>query len=236
MNFEKLEWDSNFLKFNVAKVSLKITDVDINEIIEKAKKQKIKLIYFFINPDNKYFIKKIINEKGLLVDEKITFSQSILNDEITFIDSNIELYKDNKITKELIDIAIQTAEFSRFRVDKNFDEDLYKKMYTIWIENSIYKKMANTIYVYKIKNKINGLITLKDKKHTGTISLIGVNNTERGKNIGSKMIKTAIIYYKNKNIKEIEVVTQKANKLACKFYEKNNFSIKSVQNIYHLWL
>lgn len=38
------------------------------------------------------------------------------------------------------------------------------------------------------------------------------------------------------NVSVIYFVTQKANKLACKFYEKNEFTIKSVENIYHIWI
>jgi ribosomal protein S18 acetylase RimI-like enzyme len=35
---------------------------------------------------------------------------------------------------------------------------------------------------------------------------------------------------------EVQVVTQKANILACNFYKKNGFNLIETINVYHLWV
>lgn len=70
----------------------------------------------------------------------------------------------------------------------------------------------------------------------GNLSLIGVDQSVRGQNKGSKLVNATFYHYSQKNIFDNEVVTQKANHLACKFYEKNGFGIKNIVNIYHIWL
>lgn len=34
----------------------------------------------------------------------------------------------------------------------------------------------------------------------------------------------------------VNVATQKCNKIACHYYEKNGFYVEDVTNIYHIWL
>mgnify|MGYP002355965114 CR=1 FL=1 len=63
-----------------------------------------------------------------------------------------------------------------------------------------------------------------------------VDQTVRGQSIGSKLINATFFHYSKIGIFDIEVVTQKDNQLACNFYEKNNFKIKNIENIYHLWI
>jgi ribosomal protein S18 acetylase RimI-like enzyme len=43
-------------------------------------------------------------------------------------------------------------------------------------------------------------------------------------------------YYYKRNIEIVEVATQKANEGACRFYNAIGFEIKSIVNVYHLWI
>jgi len=51
-----------------------------------------------------------------------------------------------------------------------------------------------------------------------------------------KLMKAAESYFIQHNISEIDVVTQKFNIPACRFYEKNGYSIKNIEYVFHLWL
>ncbi len=84
---------------------------------------------------------------------------------------------------------------------------------------------------------MKGLIYLKDINHkTGSISLIGVDQGYRGEQIGTKLIEKATSYFSKLGKKEVQVVTQKANVLACNFYTKNGFQMIDTVNVYHLWI
>ena len=81
------------------------------------------------------------------------------------------------------------------------------------------------------------MVYLKEIDETkGSISLIGVDQGYRGEQIGTKLIHQAIAHFNNLGKKEVQVVTQKANVLACNFYTKNGFQIIDTVNVYHLWL
>jgi len=234
MKYEILQWDSEFFGFKIARIDNFTSQKDFEQLLEELKLQEVKLAYCIASPQNNK-ANETFSKFANLVDKKTTFYQKIEPKQYQ-LDSNIEIYNQNTLTPELIELALQSGEFSRFKVDKNFPAGSFEKLYTKWIENSVNKQFDDAVYVYKIENKIVGLLTLKDKQNIGTISLIGVDQSVRGQNIGSKLIQKTFYHYSQKNIFDIEVVTQLDNHLACKFYEKNNFKIKNIQNIYHLWL
>jgi dTDP-4-amino-4,6-dideoxy-D-galactose acyltransferase len=66
--------------------------------------------------------------------------------------------------------------------------------------------------------------------------LLAVDENQRGKAIGKKLVGAALAYFRDNKVTSVEVVTQKANNAACRFYETCGFKIKSILNIYHLWI
>jgi dTDP-4-amino-4,6-dideoxy-D-galactose acyltransferase len=73
-------------------------------------------------------------------------------------------------------------------------------------------------------------------ENSGSIGLIAVDENQRGKAIGKKLIGAGLQYFYDHKITSVDVVTQKSNYLACRFYESCGFKIKSIVNIYHLWI
>lgn len=234
--FEILEWDTQFFGIKIAKINDFKSEEEFYDILNEIKRNKIKLLYFFIEPDDIYRNSILLKNNAILVDEKITYKLNIENIHIADNFQHIKFYSNNELTQDLINISIQTSEFSRFRIDKNIGDSFCDKLYTKWIENAVNKHFNDAIYVYSENGRIEGLVTLKSIADSGSISLIGVDAKSRGKNIGTLLIKKSIVHYQEMNINYIEVVTQKANALACKFYEKNGFTIQSIKNIYHLWV
>ena len=234
--FEIVEWDSNFFDFKVAKINQFDTIEELELISEELKSNRIKLAYVFSKPNSK--MNAILKQVNVfLADEKVTFSckidEIIENEE----DSFIEEYQDFIVTDKMLDIAIQTSEYSRFRVDANFKNEEFKKLYYQWIKNAVEHQENGKLFVYQEKKTLKGLIYLKEiNDNIGSISLIGVDEGYRGEQIGTKLISHANFYFSNLGKKEVQVVTQKANVLACNFYTKNGFQIIDTVNVYHLWL
>ena len=234
--FEIVEWDSTFFGLKVAKVNPFDSMEEFNVIKKELTSNQVELAYVFSEPNSKMdVILKQVN--AFLADEKVTFSCKI--DEISdnLDDSFIEEYQDAIVTDKMLDIAIQTSQYSRFRVDANFKNEEFKKLYYQWIKNAVEDRNTGKLFVYQENTVLKGLIYLKEiNDKIGSISLIGVDEGYRGEQIGTKLIEKATSYFSKLRKNEVQVVTQKANALACNFYTKNGFQIIDTVNVYHLWL
>ena len=234
--FEILKWDSDFFNFKVAKINTFDSKEVYQDILEDLKRQNIKLAYCFTTPGS--FMDKILEvDSAILVDQKVTYSRPINRENNEVSDVNILAYSKGIVTDKMVDIAIQTSEHSRFRVDVNFQNEEFKKLYYQWIKNAVEDIHGGQLFTYQEVETLKGLIYLKEINHKiGIISLIGVDKEARGEQIGTKLINQSMAYFNKLGKKEVQVVTQKANVLACNFYEKNGFEIIDTVNVYHLWI
>lgn len=235
--FQFLDWDSNFFGFKVAKVSSSLTNEDEFHSLEQLlKENNVRLVYLFVEPGTK--MDTLLQSKDVfLADEKVTYSKTINLKSDIIVDENIQLNDEKQVSEKMLEIAIQTSEYSRFRIDEKLPQNSFKELYFKWIQNAVNDKENGKLFVYKDEDTLKGLIYLKEiNEKIGSISLIGVDQGYRGEQIGSKLIHQCDAYFKSIYKEEVQVVTQKANELACRFYEKNGFIVKDVTNVYHWWL
>ena len=236
--FQLLKWDSELFGFKVANILISTPTLEeFERIFENLKKQQIRLAYWQTSPKFKFQDEIAKKCSGLLVDLKTTFSKELSDrKEITTeIDDSIVLFSDTIVNKQMIELSLQCGEYSRFRVDPNVPYPIFDKLYTLWIEKSVSKELADDILIYKKENTIAGLATVYTNESIGHIGLIGVDKHYRGMGIGNKLIAAAINYFNKAECNSIEVVTQGKNIAACALYEKNGFYIKSQTNYYHFW-
>ena len=235
-HFDILDWDSKFFGYKIASIhALKLESGDLNSLIKELGNNDIKLSYCFINPEDEVSINTMKNSSGILVDEKVTFSIQGFKEDVP-VDPSIKPYHLTYPTEKLKLLALQSGLYSRFKIDPNFKNNEYENLYIEWITNSVKKKIAVENLIYSDGSDEKGFISLAVKNNMGSIGLIAVDESERGKSIGRKLIYATFIYFKKKGIDKIEVVTQSANKTACLFYESLGFKVKSIINIYHLWI
>ena len=235
--FKILEWDSKFFGYKIASIrdsDLKLKELDI--IMKELKLQGVRLAYCFVSPEDEISNSNLKKVSGLLVDEKITFSIRITETDIYTGSNFIKPYNLNYTSEKLKSIALQSGIYSRFKVDSNFRNNEYERLYTEWIDKSVQREIAEEVLVYLENEDEKGLIALGLRGNTGSIGLLAVDNAERGKSIGKKLVHSALIYFKEKGVNIVEVVTQAENKGACGFYRSLGFEVKSIVNIYHLWI
>ncbi|WP_052444798.1 GNAT family N-acetyltransferase [Flammeovirga sp. OC4] len=218
---ERLSWDSNFFEIEVYKTFF---NNNLNNIIETV---SFDLLYLISN--SKIDINSI-NRPIQLVDKKVTFYKQ-LQDIKT--DRNTEVISVNQCNNKLINLSIQSSEFSRFRIDDKINNNKVDELYTKWIENSLKRKLSFEVLTYSDEYK--GLITLGEKNNRADIGLLAVDNKSRGLGIGKSLIKEAERTCILKNYKELQVVTQLDNILACNFYKSQGFIIDKIEYIYHIW-
>ena len=233
IKIENLEWDSNLFQLSIGKIEIK-DKVSCNIFLNSnlIEKESFDLFYIFDYLCNENLISKFNKN---IVDEKITYCQTLKNDSIYIPDENISSILNTPLIDKILDLAFQSGEFSRFRIDPKIGIDNFEKLYKIWIENSLNGNNAFEVLSYIENNEILGIITLGIKNNIGDIGLLAVDTNTRGKSIGSKLLEFAFSIFQEKNINEVQVVTQKNNKIACNFYLKNNFKFQSQVNIYHIW-
>jgi dTDP-4-amino-4,6-dideoxy-D-galactose acyltransferase len=225
MEITRLKWDSDFFGYEVS--AAKNFTGSLEEI-QKLQADKSRLIYAFSSQKlddlpNNFF----------LADEKIILGSNLIENSNILQDTAIVELKEN--TTELIDLALQSGEFSRFKVDPNFVNREYERLYVKWIENSFLPEKNTHVFAYKKADKILGFISLVNKENRSEIGLFAVSSRARGLGIGSKLIEKAFFESKRNGATEISVVTQGQNLQAMSFYLKNKFSVLSKNYIYHIW-
>lgn len=234
--FQKLQWDSNFFGYNIAKLSqASLTSSSLDSVLLDLKEKKFRLVYEFVDPSDEASNKAAIEAGGLLVDTKVIYLKNLSTETFSNIPQVIS-YIGHEMSAQLQSLAIQSGEYSRFRLDPHFTQDEFKKLYTEWIHASLQGKIAKEVLVYRENEKELGVLVIGEKDGRCDIVLLAVDQTSRGKSIGSKLMQQAFHQAKVMGYNEIQVVTQKANKIACSFYEKSGFQKEKETNVYHFWL
>ncbi len=215
---KKLDWDSIFFKKEIGICNVLNHDVKFNF------PSRFDLVYIFSDKELFY------NGFPSCIDKKVVFKKMLSTDK-NEAESKVEIYE-GELNPELIDLAIQSGVYSRFKLDEKLSP-FYESLYTLWIKNSVESDFADYILIYRLKTKIIGFLTLKEKETYFQIGLISVSKEHRGKGIASALLDKVDSIVRN--TKEIRVVSQLDNTSACNLYLKNGYSQMSLTYIYHLW-
>ena len=224
---QHLEWDSEFFNLKIGKC------FDISEmIVNQMYLDNFDLLYVFVDEPSAEQLMLLQENNANLVDSKVVFHK--------FLDSKrdhvmLSEFKSTDSLSQIVELAIQSGHKSRFKLDENFEEEKFEEMYKIWINKSVNDKSATKVFVYRDHKKLGGFVTVDISNSVGTIGLIAVDESLRGRGIGAKLVKQVESFLLQSNISELEVTTQLDNNGACEFYKQLGFKIKETTNIYHLW-
>lgn len=231
MEIRKLEWDSEFFGLQIGRVDLQTLDdaVDL-ALMHYDLKFQYDLLYVF-------------SKEGLsfdaigaeLIDEKVLYGKPCEPRERY---NDISFYKQDVPSEDLYRLALVSGGYSRFKLDGRLPQGCYERLYTRWIENACPKDGTNKqILTYlDAQNVAKGMITIDHQGELGHIGLVAVDADCQHQGIGGKIMSSLDGYLYGLGVKTLEVPTQKVNKDACRWYEKNGFKVKSVTPIYHWWL
>jgi len=228
---EKLKWDSDFFKLSIGQANVK----NQNEIEYGITLDGFDLVYVvsdillnrtiqFSYHGTKVKFRKILIEENIIPDINI---QHLDND---YYNAHQDVIKN---------IAYMSGHFSRFNLDSRFGRERFLRLYNQWIENALSHIHDNIFIVYK-QNLTNipvafltGMINIDSE--VSKVGLLGVDENERGKRIGSSLLKYFEKEAMNYNQREIEIYTQTENSDACRFYNSMGYNKENIQYIYHLW-
>lgn len=231
MDIRVLQWDSDFFGLRIGRADLqtKADALELRAMHEELKRQ-FDLLYVF-DPNAIGFEA----EGARLVDEKILYSKPC---EPRKQFSDVAFFQGATPSDDLYRLALVSGGYSRFKLDERLPKGSYERLYNRWIENACPKEGTNKqILLFKDEQNVaRGMITIDHQGELGHIGLVAVDTEVQHQGIGGKIMSTLDGYLFERGIKTLEVPTQKANSDACRWYEKNGFTIQSVLPIYHWWL
>lgn len=226
---EFLKWDSHFFRKRIGRYYVSSKEM-AEQLLQSIHKSDYDLIYLIDTDASIELEKKLILNGLTVIDRKIIFTKEV---DPNIIKQDI-VTEAKEIHPDLVSIAIQSGEFSRFKLDPKLNSR-FKDLYKLWISKSIEKKFDDQVFIIKNENSIQSLITVKSEDNLAKIGLFAVDYNSRGQGLGSKLLKQVENWSSLQKVKTLEVATQKENLVACSFYSKYGFKIKEIHNIYHLW-
>ncbi|MCC6384290.1 MAG: GNAT family N-acetyltransferase [Bacteroidia bacterium] len=237
--YKKLEWDTKFLGYPVAQlIPLTFEPSHLANILNELKGKGFRLVYWPSAVSSQKEIDITRSLGGKFVGTKVLYSRNIENYSFKYAVNKLYLmpYNQPEAEDQLIRLAIESGMFSRFKTDDQFGFNTFRKLYTIWIQDSVQKKIAKEVIVSRHMNDITGLITLGEKTNRGDIGLVAVNSKYRGYGISNLLIEYALNWFKNNGYQSVQVATQGNNRPACLLYEKFGFKQEVKTTFFHFWL
>jgi len=230
-----LKWDSEFFGFKIGSIEFR-NNFDfcyLHDVLKSSGDYKCFYLYSD-NPITEENLRLLSIDRYLLADIKLTY-QKTLENIINSDFSSISEYSFEYDINQLYELGIQSGHTSRFCIDPLFNP-YFEDMYKLWVDNSVSKKIADRVFIYKnFDLRPIGMVTCKIKDEIGQIGLIATDSHIRGKGIGTALLKRVENYYQTNSIKISHIITQKGNIQACSFYEKNGYRVIEKKFIYHLW-
>ncbi len=227
-----LNWDSNLLKRKIGE--LKISSKSLAYIglaLKKARKEKFEYIIcklqkpelsLSMHMESLGFYLSDIGVTWAIQTKNFLYSPSSENCPPVRAATNGDIPAIKKIARSLF------LE-SRFYVDPFFTKEDADKLYDAWIENSVVGEAADIVLFIPGK----AFITCKiNEVNRGSIVLIGVKKSYRGKSLGATLIREAMRWFQSQNINFVSVRTQLRNLNAMNFYNKLGFFIKKYDMVF----
>jgi dTDP-4-amino-4,6-dideoxy-D-galactose acyltransferase len=233
---EQLSWDSNFLGYPVARLQPAATDeASVQALLSEARGRGYRLLYWGIDPADARGALTAQHLGSQLVDQKVTFAMPVTTAPVA-LPAGVE--PTTNLTTKLESLAWQAGHQSRYQTDPNFAPDVYKRLYSLWIANSVKGELARETLVFRSAPGAEeaGLITLGIKQARVDIGLLAVDAQVRGQSIGAVLVEAARQRTHAWGYDTLQVVTQLTNTGACRFYERCGFLTDKVEHIYHVWL
>ncbi len=230
-----LDFDSKLFGFPVAKIMPEcLTPAELEAILDYLRGKDVHLAYWASASDDVISQQAAQAFGGFLADRKVTYQQSLTEHRPE--PTNAIAYPEGSPNQELVDLALDSGCYSRFRIDPKIPREIFTQLYQQWITNSTKHEIAKEVLVIHRDQKIVAMATLGDKQARGDIGLLAVAQDYRGMGLGQQLLQAAKDWFFTHGYADCQVVTQQANLPACRLYERGGFKAELIENFYHFWL
>lgn len=232
-----LPWDSEFLGFPVARLAAaRLSPAELAAAMAEARRAGFYLVYVVAEPADAVAQVAMQQAGAQLLDRKVTFVMPLplptaARDSLAMVGSA------TAYTPQLESLAWQSGAYSRFRLDTRFAPHVFKNLYAQWLRNSLAGTVARRVMVWRDgAGTEQGLLTLGEKNNRADIGLLAIDARARGQRVGQVLVAAAANQASEWGYEQMQVVTQRDNETACRFYEKCGFQLEYEKHIYHWWL
>lgn len=240
---KRLDWDSEFLGYGVARLrAVRLQLDELHGLATSARLAGLRLIYLVAEPGDQLSNASASQAGAWLADRKVTFWMPV-PPETAYEPLSQLIRSTTGLTATLESLALQSGEYSRFRLDSKFEPTIFARLYGEWLRKSLAHELAREVLVYESAGKTLpdhaealGLLTLGVKRRRTDIGLLAVDEQARGQRIGQQLVQAAKQRTAVWGLRELQVVTQLNNERACRFYRHCGFQEDTVEHVYHLWL
>lgn len=230
----QLEWDSEFFDFLVAKVDVQGEIPDASVLRNKIAASGCRLCYVFTHDAAGDAIAAAMGAK--LVDRRTLLRRALPSNgrsETVATDSDAAVSGD---LPRLRALALQSAQFSRFRTDPAMPADAWVRLYERWADNSLAGTMADAVLVARIDGNVVGMLTVGCRDGAGTIGLFAIDEAARGRGLGTALLERGSTWFAEHRCESVSVVTQGDNLAAQRVYKRAGYEVADVTGVHHLWL
>ena len=226
-----LEWDTDYFQKKSAKVVLneKLSNQEFAGMVKQLKCFEFVTI---TNVNNDYYNNFLIGQlsTSFLVDINMQFQQPV---DIQAESPQYRIDNNFKPTKDIVEIASNAFNYSRFYNDPYLNRDAAKNIYANWVKNSF--KKSNKYFVVAEEKELMGFLLFSIKDDCATIELISLSSKAQGKGAGTKLVSALNNFAHKKGVTSIKVGTQVDNIQAVNFYLKKGFTYNQRNAVYHYW-
>lgn len=228
-----LEWDSAFWGVTVGRVGADALTADRSADIDAwAQAHDVDCLYFLARPDDPETV-GVAQEAGFrLVDVRIEFARPSVDAGPA---GRVRSYRPGDL-EALRMIARTSHEITRFYADPHFPRERCSDLYDTWIVRSC-EGWADAVLVAELDGGAAGYVTCHFDRtsNRGSIGLIAVSATARGKGLGRDLVLGALGSCRDHGSAEASVVTQGANVAAQRLFQACGFRTFSTGLWFHRW-
>lgn len=228
MKVSALAWDSDFFGFKVGRVIISQGEIVSCEALRNAiDGLKSTLVYVFVPKNERVQLDSGLSRIGKKYDVRTTFGKTF--DMESWGDVAVDCV--DEMSEEIKLLAYASGWCSRFNEDVRL-RPYFKALYKQWLENDL---LHGAVLVARTGKHIVGLATVNKIGSEGKIGLVAVDPNQRGKGIGSRILKMTDAWFCQNGITHSEVVTQGKNIAACALYKKAGYELQSQYEVWHIW-
>jgi dTDP-4-amino-4,6-dideoxy-D-galactose acyltransferase len=229
-----LPWDTEFFGVRIARVNgSRLNLMLISEINTWCSVEAISCLYFLADSNDAVTVRLAEDHDYRLVDIRLTFERKLIPDEVLPLSGQIRPFRPVDLPV-LIDIARTSYRDTRFYFDPCFPSDKCDLLYETWVHNST-QGFADIVLVAELNGLTAGFISCKCQGIMGSIGLVGVAESARGRSLGQALVNGALEWFTEQGMLAVQVVTQGRNLSAQRLYQRCGFLTTDLGLWYHKW-
>ena len=233
---ERLDWDSRFFGFPVARVTASaLRRDDVAEVLTWCEQQRIRCLYFLADSLDAEAIRAAEFGEFQLVDVRVT-CRGTIDVSAPSASSIVRAFTADDLPAVCAIARSVFAGSTRFFVDTQFPEERAAALYDTWIRQSC-AGGASRVLVADVDGVVAGFITchLDAPGSVGRIGLTGVAANAQGRGVGAALVASAVAWCRDAGARSVSVVTQGSNIRSQRLYQRFGLRTQAVQLWYHRW-